>query len=70
MYGGDIVNSGDPTEFDEEDFKSSYQNEEATGKKLFLILWLHAYQYTYKDLVVETDTPNWAKEDFKITKGK
>ena len=66
MYGGDIINSGDPNEFKEEDFMNSYQNEEATGKKLFVIIWLHAFKYTYNDLVVQTDVPNWAKKDFKL----
>ena len=52
MYGGNIVNEGDPNKFKADDFKNSYQNEEATGKKQFVILWLHAYRYSYKNLVV------------------
>ena len=60
MYGGNILNSGDSSQINEEDFINSYQNDEATGKKLFIILWLHAYKYTYKDLTVETDVPDWA----------
>ena len=64
MYGGDIINSGDPEEFRMQDFANSYQNEEATGKKLFVILWLHAFKYTYNDLTVETAKPSWAEESF------
>ena len=67
MYGGDIINSGDPEEFRREDFANSYQNEEATGKKLFVILWLHAFKYTYNDLTVETPKPKWSETSFELS---
>ena len=57
MYGGNIINTGDPEEFRREDFTNSYQNAEAIGKKLFVTLWLHAFKYTYNDLTVETPKP-------------
>ena len=65
-YGGSLLNDGLDEQFKEDDFKNSYQNEEATGKKKFVILWLHAFQYTYKDLTVITDVPKWAKTDFVL----
>ena len=45
-----------------DDFKNSYQNEDATGKKMFIKLWLHAYSYTFKKIVAVTEVPEWAKE--------
>lgn len=45
---------------------NSYQNVEATGKKLFVKLWLHAYRYRYKDLKVKTEVPKWATTQFEI----
>ena len=66
MYGGKLKNDGGLTKLDEDDFKNAYQNEEDEGNKMFLILWLHAYQYTYKELKVKTKKPYWAKEDFKL----
>ena len=61
MYGGHIMNEGkDTQQYDENDFKNAYQNEEDEGTKMFLVLWLHAYKYTYKDIVVKTKVPEWA----------
>ena len=33
-----------------------------------MILWLHAFQYKFKDIVVETRMPNWTQigEDQQI----
>lgn len=45
--------------FDEKLFENSYQDKEEGGKKLFLMLWLHAYKYSYGDLVVKTKVPLW-----------
>ncbi len=47
-------------EIDETLFQNSYQDKEEGGKKLFLILWLHAYKYIYKELKVKTPAPKWA----------
>ena len=61
-YGGIIQNSGIKDEFDPEDFKNAYQNddlEDGEGNKMFLILWLHAYKYTYKEFSVKTKKPEW-----------
>ena len=66
MYGGNIVNEGNPNQFKADDFKNSYQNEEATGKKQFVILWLHAFSYSYKNIKVETDIPSWAKPNYRM----
>ena len=30
-----------------------------------MLLWLHAYQYTFKELKVETDVPKWAMPEYK-----
>ena len=70
MYGGSIQNEGIDDQFRSEDFVNSYQNEEATGKKQFIILWLHAYKYTYKQLTVETDVPHWARPEYRLPKSK
>jgi len=43
MYGGTIKNEGKVDQFNADDFVNSYQNAEATGKKQFVILWLHAF---------------------------
>lgn len=40
-------------------FENSYQNKEEGGKKEFLVLWLHAYKYSYDDIVVKTEPPQW-----------
>ena len=68
MYGGNVINEGNSNQFKDEDFRNSYQNEGATGKKQFVVLWLHAYKYTYKDLTVTTDVPKWAAKDYKQVK--
>ena len=33
---------------------------------MFLMLWLHAYKYTYNDIVVKTKKPEWTLPEFKI----
>jgi hypothetical protein len=53
MYGGKIMNDGKDS-FSKVLFENSYQNDEEEGNKMFLILWLHAYRYQYRDLVVKT----------------
>lgn len=60
MYGGKIRNEGIEGKYDEEDFRNSYENEEDKGSKMFLMVWLHAYKYIYKDLIVKTKLPDWA----------
>lgn len=59
-------------------FENSYQNKEEGGKKEFLILWLHAYEYAYDDVVVQSKIPEWAfgqaesqaKETLPTSEGK
>ena len=58
-YGGDIINSGDPNQFKRADFMNTNLDNDATNQKLFVILWLHAFKYTYKDITVETKAPEW-----------
>jgi len=29
---------------------------------MFIKLWLHAYSYTFKDIAVVTEVPEWAHE--------
>lgn len=41
-------------------FENSYQDKEEGGKKLFLVLWLHAYKYIFKEIKVKTKKPEWA----------
>jgi 23S rRNA-/tRNA-specific pseudouridylate synthase len=53
IYGGNVLNDG-LDRFDEKLFSNSYENSEQAGKKMFLILWLHAYRYTYKETKVKT----------------
>jgi len=60
-YGGKVKNDG-KMQMEKAWFDNSYQNKEEGGKKEFLILWLHAYKYTYEDLKVKTDVPEWAKK--------
>jgi hypothetical protein len=63
MYGGSVVNFGNNdknTQLKEQDFVNSYQNDDATGKKMFVVLWLHAYKYCYRDIVAKTSVPDWA----------
>lgn len=58
-YGGQIKNDG-KMQLKPEWFENSYQNKEEGGKKEFLVLWLHAFKYTYDELSVETAIPEWA----------
>ena len=62
IYGGDVKNDG-KTKLDPEWFENSYQNKEEGGKKEFLMLWLHAYKYTYGDLTVKTPKPEWTETE-------
>ena len=66
MYGGKVINTGDPVQFKKEHFVNSYQNEDVSGKKQFVMLWLHAYKYAYKTLTVETELPEWARLEFRM----
>ena len=59
IYGGDLKNDG-KMELKPEWFENSYQNKEEGGKKEFLMLWLHAYQYSYADVTVTSKVPDWA----------
>eukprot|EP00347_Sterkiella_histriomuscorum_P011781 403371119 len=66
-YGGKYLNNGNLEEFDEKDFEGIYHNDDYKGKEnLFLILWLHAYKYTYREIVAKTKIPKWAEKDFEI----
>jgi hypothetical protein len=67
LYGGKFLNNAGNEPFTEEDFEGYYQNVEIEdGNRMFLILWLHAYKYTIKDMTVKTQLPEWATSDFKI----
>ena len=37
---------------------------------MFLIIWLHAYKYTFKGIKARTKDPEWAKAGFTIGKVK
>jgi hypothetical protein len=81
MYGKNaktILNDGTEP-FLDDDFKNSYQNEQADGKKNFMMLWLHAYRYTIpafmgndavnedeKPLKVKTAKPKWTDPEWKF----
>ena len=67
-YGGKYLNNAGKEEFTEEDFASFFEDtQEIEGKdKMFLILWLHAYKYTYRELIVKTRVPIWATDKFAI----
>ena len=67
MYGGNILNTGDPSLFNVDDFVNGYQNKDMVNKKMFVILWLHAQKYDYKSLSVKTALPEWATKEFKFT---
>ena len=63
MYGGNVINFGDDPNnvaLKQEDFVNAYQNSDATGKKMFVVLWLHAFKYTHRDIAVKTPVPKWA----------
>lgn len=53
-----MLNDGNDT-FDHELFDNIYQSDDQKGKKRFLLLWLHAFEYTYKDLTITTESPLW-----------
>ena len=68
-------NNGDQSEFPEDLFKNSYQNDQGDGKKTFLVLWLHAYKYTIPGSITSSDSesitvkspiPAWGQEDYKL----
>ena len=46
-------------EIDEKLFQNSYQYKEEGGKDLFLVLWLYANKYIYKDIEVKASPPKW-----------
>jgi hypothetical protein len=63
VYGGDILNDGKDKEIEwKEEFDKSSTNNEGPGaeKRMFMMLWLHAYQYKFKDIQVQTKVPEWA----------
>ena len=31
-----------------------------------MILWLHAYKYAYKQIIVETEVPEWARPEYRL----
>lgn len=67
LYGGKYIHNGDKSEFSESLFEGYYENKEGmTGDRMFLMLWLHAYKYTHKDIVVRTKRPEWSLPDFVI----
>lgn len=61
-YGGKYRNNGIDELFSLDDFEGLFQNEKLEGKdNLFLILWLHAYKYTYKNITARTKMPVWTE---------
>ncbi|CDW71183.1 rna pseudouridylate synthase domain-containing protein 2-like [Stylonychia lemnae] len=66
IYGGKYRNNCIENQFTDEDFEDVYQNKTDEKDYLFLILWLHAYKYTYKDISAKTKKPCWAETDFKL----
>lgn len=61
-----MLNEGDDSKLDPEDFRIEFQNEEEEGNKMFMILWLHAYNYKYKELTVKTKMPKWANPEYEV----
>jgi hypothetical protein len=54
VYGGVVLNDGSGLEEAwGPDFEGCYENEEGNGR-MFLSLWLHAFRYSFNDIIVET----------------
>jgi len=63
VYGGKVLNDGSGREKEwEQIFQDCYQGEDAkeSARQPFLMLWLHAYRYKFKDIEVLSKVPKWA----------
>ena len=75
MYGTNAIMNDGLDDFNEDDFKNSYQNDQQDGKKTFLTLWLHAYKYKIPkdqgfgdDLKIKSPKPKWSDKGYKVIK--
>ena len=68
-YGGDLYNGID---LDSSLFSREYDGEKGEDnveKRMFMMLWLHAYKYKVGDQTYKTKVPEWADDKtFKCDK--